>query len=59
MTVESQNSVCISETTSPPPDPTESPNCIRRAAAVAMGECPIRCVGMTKSKERHVYEDQQ
>jgi hypothetical protein len=22
------------------------------------GECPIRCVGMTKSKERHVYEDQ-
>jgi len=21
-------------------------------------ECPIRCVGMTKSKERHVYEDQ-
>jgi hypothetical protein len=23
------------------------------------GECPILCVGMTESKERHVYEDQQ
>jgi hypothetical protein len=27
------------------------------AAVPERGECLIRCVGMTKSKERHVYED--